>query len=201
MPRAAKNRKTGLTQNQDNFCILYVCGPQGVAGNATECVRRSFNFKKAKNSTLQRRAKDFLDMGTIQARIEILRQNVADRAEITAAETMSIVAAIARVKLSDFYNEDGSIKSPHEWTEEMKIGAASLETLEEFEGQGKGRELIGYIKKFKLWDKNSAADKLMKHFGLYEIDNKQKSDPIRELLAAINGHGSSKLSPARGCGP
>jgi hypothetical protein len=32
--------------------------------------------------------------------------------------------------------------------------------------------------KIKLWDKNAALEKLMKHLGLYETDNRQKAPNI-----------------------
>lgn len=34
---------------------------------------------------------------------------------------------------------------------------------------------------------NSALDKLAKHFGAYEQDNKQRSDPLADLLGALTG--------------
>lgn len=40
------------------------------------------------------------------------------------------------------------------------------------------------IVEYKLWDKNSAADKLMKHLGLRARDNAQTSCPIQALLDA-----------------
>ena len=44
--------------------------------------------------------------------------------------------------------------------------------------------------RFRLSDRNSALDKLMRHLGLYEKDNKQPADAIAEMLAAIHGGGS-----------
>ena len=51
------------------------------------------------------------------------------------------------------------------------------------------------IVEYKLWDKNRAADKLMKHLGLYARDNAQTSDPIRALLDAVAARGL-KAKPA-----
>jgi phage terminase small subunit len=33
--------------------------------------------------------------------------------------------------------------------------------------------VVGQVKKVKLWDKNSALEKAMKHLGLFEKDNSQ----------------------------
>jgi len=48
---------------------------------------------------------------------------------------------------------------------------------------------------YKFWDKNSALDKAAKILGLYELDNKQKSDPLVDLLASLSGN---VLGPAQG---
>jgi hypothetical protein len=79
---------------------------------------------------------------------------------------------------------------------------ASVEVFEEFQGPGEDRQLIGYTKKVKLWDKNAAIDKLMRptrgreaspthrrqrvqglaHLGVYKRDNEQKVDALTALL-------------------
>lgn len=41
--------------------------------------------------------------------------------------------------------------------------------------------------KIKMHDKGAAVDRLMKHLGLYEADNKQISDPIAELIQSVQG--------------
>jgi hypothetical protein len=41
--------------------------------------------------------------------------------------------------------------------------------------------VIGLTKRVEFFDKNAALEKAMKHLGLYERDNSQKKDPIREL--------------------
>jgi phage terminase small subunit len=41
-----------------------------------------------------------------------------------------------------------------------------------------------------LIDKNPSMDKLFKHLGLYNADNKQKADGLAELLAAVNSRGA-----------
>jgi phage terminase small subunit len=59
---------------------------------------------------------------------------------------------------------------------------ASFEVQELFAGSGEERKLIGYTKKVKLWDKNAALDKLMRHLEAYKRDNEQKVDALTALL-------------------
>lgn len=46
------------------------------------------------------------------------------------------------------------------------------------------------VYKVKFWDKNAAAEKLMKHLGLFERDNKQRADPVTQLLEHLHARGS-----------
>lgn len=41
--------------------------------------------------------------------------------------------------------------------------------------------------KVKMHDKGAAIDKLMRHLGLYEKDNKQSTDALAELIASVQG--------------
>jgi len=72
---------------------------------------------------------------------------------------------------------------------------AGIEVVEQFEGSGKDRVFVGYLKKYRIADKNSALEKLFRHHGLYERDNEQKTDPLTSLLHAIAGGNSSAFKP------
>jgi len=189
--RAAKDPVTGLTHKQESFCVFYVTGPDGVSGNASECVRQAFNYKKAKASTIQRKAKELLNIATIQARIAVLRRGVAERAEITGADVLRETFKLAFSDLRGVFTSEGALKDPSEWPDDIAAAISGVDVFEEFQGQGEKRTLIGYTKKVRTWDKNSSLDRLFKHFGLFKKDNEQVTDPIRQLLAAINARSES----------
>ena len=42
--------------------------------------------------------------------------------------------------------------------------------------------LVGHTKKVKLWDKNAALDKLLRHLGAFDKDNRQKDNPLADFL-------------------
>ena len=79
---------------------------------------------------------------------------------------------------------------PDQWDDAPAAAVASVEREELFAGSGKDRQLVGHTVKVKLWDKNSAAEKLMRHLGLFERDNKQHTDPLTALLTEIAKRGS-----------
>jgi phage terminase small subunit len=85
------------------------------------------------------------------------------------ATTIKVLTGLANLANSDIrklYREDGTLKDPSEWDDDIAMAVAGVETIEQFYGQGKERELVGYIKKVRLWDKNRALENLAKHFKL-----------------------------------
>lgn len=180
MPGAKSDPRTNLTEKRERFCVLYVTDEDN-RGNATDCYELAFKPKRATRKTINELASRLLADLKIQARIQELREAVAEKAIITSAEVIQIAAHMARVKISDYYNEDGTLKLPHEWTEEMKHSASSLKVFEKYDGTGESTELSGCLKELKLWDKNVAVDRLFKHFGLYKKDNEQQQPPEADL--------------------
>lgn len=176
---------------------MYITGGEEcdkeLIGNGTACYREAYKPKRATTKTINEQASHLLALPKIQTRIQALRNAVADRAVMSQAEVMQIAAHMARATLADFYDESGALKLPSEWTEEMRHAAAGLKTHDLFEGRGDARVKIGEVREIKMADKNAAVERWFKHFGLYEKDNKQKTDPVRDLLAAINGR-SAKLT-------
>lgn len=114
---------------------------------------------------------------------------------ITGLSLERTLRECARLAYSDprnFYFADGTLKPVSEWTDDMAATVASLEVLEEYEGQGEDRKLVGYTKKLKLWDKNSAIEKAMKHLGAFERDNKQR---LPNLAIQVNLVGAKPQEP------
>lgn len=190
MAGSKKDPETGLNAKEELFCVLYVTGgsdgDKSLIGNGSACYRRAFNPKRSKAKTIWEEASRTMASTKVAARIKQLQEQIAEKAVITEAEVLNIAASLARATLADFYDDNGNIKPTSEWTDDMKHAAASLKTFEEFEGRGEDREHVGDVRELKLWDKNSALERLFKYFGMFERDNKQKSDPIRALLEAID---------------
>ena len=93
------------------------------------------------------------------------RQRVADElAEKHGLTVDRVIGEIRRIALGDprkLFNADGTMKALHEMDDETAAMVAAVD----FQN--------GKVKKIKLWDKNSALDKAMRHLGLYERDNEQ----------------------------
>lgn len=65
------------------------------------------------------------------------------------------------------YREDGSLKDITELDDDTAAALAGFEVAEEFQGRGDDRESVGYTKKVKWLDKNTARDQLGKALRLY----------------------------------
>ena len=86
------------------------------------------------------------------------------------------MATMVRHDPADYYDENGAFKSIHNIPIEARRLISEITVFEEYQPDGKGgRELIGFTKKIKSIDKLGAIEKLMKHLGGYEVDNRQRA--------------------------
>lgn len=174
----------GLTIKQENFCLAYV-----ETGNASEAYRRAYPVsRKWKDETLWPRASRLLADCKVDARIKELRAATVEAGVMSAADALLEASRLARFDIRKLYRGDGSPIPIHELDEETARCLAGVDIQEIYAGSGDERVFIGLTKKYKIHDKNSALEKLFKHHGLYERDNRQKTDPIAELIASLSGN-------------
>lgn len=140
-----------------------------------------------KASAAKRQAVRILERPSVQEALRKRQEELAKRYELTTESVIAELAKIVRADLREMFNEDGSLKPPSEWPDHLAGAIASVEVFEEFAGRGADRVQIGFTKRIKVFDKNSALEKAMKHLGMFDKDNKQKTDPLREFLAALPG--------------
>lgn len=95
--------------------------------------------------------------------------------------------SIATVDIRQAYNEDGTLKRITEMPADVAAALSNVECDELFEGVGAERELIGYTRKVKFWDKAKAIELFMKKHGLL-IERKQVQlvTRLEDLIGAAN---------------
>ena len=150
-------------------------------GNATQAaISAGFSEKTAR----QQGARLLSDVA-VSGEITRRRNELAEKHHLKADDTIAELAKIVRADLRKIFNEDGSMKAPKDWPDEIAGAISSIE-VDEIGIEG---VVVGRTKKIKLWDKNSAIEKAMKHLGQFEADNKQRggllADLPREVLTAI----------------
>lgn len=129
-------------------------------------------------------ATKLLKEANVQQMIAERRRELVEKSKLTTDELLIELAKIVRADLRTLFNEDGSLKSPKDWPDEVAGAVAGMEIDELFDGVGKDRIQIGMTKKLKLWDKNSAIEKAMKHLGLFKEDNSQQNKVMKIIVPA-----------------
>jgi len=172
-----------LTLKQENFCLAYI-----ETGNASEAYRRAFNTERMKPETITKRASELLSEGAIKGRLESYKKPVIEKMELTLEKVITENMRLAFFDIRTMFNENGTLKPVSEWSDAIGASVKSIEVNELFEGSGQDRIRIGETKKISFWDKGAAIDRLMKHLGGYEKDNKQKeNNPMYLFMQQIMG--------------
>lgn len=93
--------------------------------------------------------------------------------------------AIMTVDIRNAYNPDGTLKNVRDLPAALAAALSSIETDELFEGHGDTREMVGYTRKVKFWDKAKAIELFMKKHGLL-IERKQVTitRTLEDILSA-----------------
>ena len=148
-------------------------------GNATQAaIVAGYSAKSAKVTGSQ-----LLTDPNIAAQIEAARSVAVSKAEaITGVSIERTLRECGRIAYADprkLFGPDGNPIPIPDLDDDLAAAVASIEHVEEFTGRGADRELTGYTKKIKLWDKNSAIEKAMKHLGLFEKDHRQAGESIQ----------------------
>lgn len=154
---AARATAAELTPKQRRFVVEYL-----VDLNATQAAIRSGYSKRTAGSIGQ----ENLKKPEIAAAIQEAMGSRSMRTLVTADRVLEEIARLAFSDLRGFYTDDGRLKRPHELTADQVAALAAVESFEEYEGRGEERELIGFTRKVKLWDKRAALELLSKHLGL-----------------------------------
>ena len=160
--------KRKLTLKQEKFCREYIKN----GGNASDAYRAAYNTDRLKTESVNRLAFDLLHNIKIASRIEALRKAAQKRNDISLDRVLKEIAAVAFVDPSDIFQADGTLKPLDDMDEKSRRAIAGI----------KRKEVTGDTSEVtieaKLLDKLSALEKLMKHLGGYERDNKQKADSV-----------------------
>ncbi len=119
----------------------------------------------------------------IKAYVAELRAMIAD---VEIATVQRMVEELSYVALADprqLLDEKGKVIPFHKLPEEVARAISSVKLTVAKRDDGTSEALAEYEVKF--WDKGAAADKALKVLGGYGLDNKQRTDPLAELLRQL----------------
>ena len=133
--------------------------------------------KKWKDDSVHNKSSALMRDAQVKARVKQIQEVGAVKAGIVAGDILEELKRIALSDISGIIDKaTGKVLLPHELDPATRAAVASFK-IDEY----------GRIE-YKFWDKNSAIDKAMKHKGLFEVDNKQKTDPLAEVLKGLGGN-------------
>lgn len=114
----------------------------------------------------------------IAARVAELQGKGADRAEIDIARVLKELVRLGTSDLRDAFTEGGQLKPPKEWSDDFAATVASIEVVSRNVGRdADGNTEVEHVHKIKVWDKNSALEKIAKHLGMF-IDRVEHSGGV-----------------------
>lgn len=140
--------------------------------NATQAAIRA-GYSKSRADAI---GYDLLRNTEISAEIARLMAERSARVELKSDRVLKEISRILCADIRKIMHPNGRIKMPHELDDDTAAAIASFKLKADGEIE------------YKFWDKNSALEKAMKHLGQYVLDNKQKTDPLRDLLQSLGGN-------------
>jgi phage terminase small subunit len=143
-----------LNEKQKRFVEEYL-----VDLNATQAAIRAGYSKRTAHSQGPR----LLEHVEVAAAIAEAQKKRSDRTEVTADRVLKELARIGFSDIRDIFDETGNLKRPEDWSDNAAAAVSSVEVVCKSLGEGE----VEYVKKIKVWDKNSALEKIGKHLGMF----------------------------------
>lgn len=191
--KAAKTRvKAGTSKaSADDRRARFVEAYLSNGGNATDAAIQAGYSEASARRQGHRLATDVHILALLDKR----RAEVCAKLEISTERVLQERARLAFFDVRKLFDKNGQPVPIHELDDDSAAAIAGLEVVEQFEWTGDDRVFVGYLKKYKLSDKCASLTALEKHLGMYEKDNKQKTDPLTSLLHSIAGGSGSAFKP------
>ncbi len=153
-----------LTDKQRRFCEEYI-----IDLNATQAAIRAGYSEQTAYSI----GHENLSKPEIQDFIREVQKDLSERTKITQEMILMELAKIGFSDIKNYFESDQKQKEITHLDNRLTAAVSQIKVTEtEWEG---GRKVV---KEFRLHDKISALEKIGKHLGFFEKDNKQKGEAI-----------------------
>lgn len=146
-------------------------------GNATEAAVEAGYSQRSAGQQGSRLLKDVKISAAIQAR----RETLMGKYELTSEMVMRTIVQELIFDPAKLYNEDGSLRPLHELDEDTRMVLSGAEFV-----QVGSPDAPVFVKKVRWAQRHQAREHAMRFLGMFERDNRQKSDPIAEFLAGLS---------------
>lgn len=181
MAKTTKSKK--LTPHRERFCQAYNILPKAN--------KAYFKVYKCSKATAETNGPALLRNTQVKARIKELQAKVEAKSGKKAEDVVLELVKIGFSNVKTMITDNNQIEDISKLPDEVTAAIESIQT----DIRHDGGDSDGYTEKVKLnlHSKISALDKLGKHFGIFEKDNKQKNELLSTVLDRINGSTAGKL--------
>jgi phage terminase small subunit len=156
----SKDKPAELTFKQQRFAAEYC-----IDLNATAAYSRA--GYAARGNSAEAAASRLLSNVKVQQAIQERERKLISKCEATTENLLREASALAFSDIRKLFNPDGSPKAIHELDDRT---AAAISSIEVGQIMSEGN-ITGRVCKIKLWDKNSAQERLFKHLRLFDKSN------------------------------
>ncbi len=181
MPKASKPK---LTPKEEAFALKYV-----ECGNASEAYRHAYDVgENTKPETVWVKAAECLANGKVAERVIQLQEELKERTIVSVERTLEELSRIGFSDVRKVLTSTGHLASPGDWDDETAASIASIEVVTSSTGEkdDEGRPVVEHVHKVKMWDKNSALEKIGKHLAMYVDRSKVEHDVSDALAERLN---------------
>lgn len=169
--------------------------------NGTQAaIRAGYSVKTAQQIAYQLLQKTSVVEAIAEAKKERLK-----RLNVDADYVLNRLVQIDQMDVLDIMNDDLSLKPISSWPSIWRQYISGLDNMEEFDGRGEDRSLIGYLRKIKWPDKVKNLELLGKHIAIGAFKEKLElgndpENPITDTKASSKKLSAlAKLLKAKGC--
>ena len=190
--RVSPLRIDGLLPKQAAFVAEYL-----LCGNATKAaLAAGYSQKTARKIGAENLTKPDIAavLGQKTAEIAARQDERLAAMELTIERVRRETARIAFFDPRKMFAPDGRPLAITELDDDTAAVINGLDVLEEYEGSGEDRVLVGHVKKYKILDKNNALDRAAKILKMYDDPKDGPKDTLASLLLGIAQGNSSGLS-------
>lgn len=176
-------RSNGLLPKQAAFVTEYL-----LSGNATQSAIKAGYSPKTAHVIGQENLKKPAIASLLAQKQSVIAARQDERLAAMELTEERVTREIARIAFFDprrMFNKNGEPIPLTELDDDTAAAIGGLEVLEEYEGSGQDRTLVGHVKKYKISDKNSALDKAAKILGMFKKDNEQPGAAAGNAMAAF----------------
>lgn len=136
----------------------------------------------------------------IQVRVAELTEKGAEKAEVDVSRVLQELSRIGFSDLRKLFTPGGALLPPEDWPDDAAAAISAVEVVTRPTGETDedGRKKIEHVHKIRLWDKNSALEKIAKHLGMlvekHEISHVHSlaDEDLETELKVLLGAGRAK---------